>query len=103
FELRISFWHIRKRHIRCHPGAEFAFAIVQSNFDAENLFDAFTNGLDIARCELSVPRDLLNSPMKIFAGVGIDSYCDRLTQLNVAKPRFRNEHAHPKMLCEQER
>src|SRR6266404_1120765 len=79
----ISLRHIRKRHIRRHAGAEFAFAIVQPHLDAKDLLDAFADGLHIARRELSLAGDLLDHTRKILARIGVHADLDGLIELDV--------------------
>src|SRR5262249_10954807 len=92
---------IRKRHIRSHSRAQFAFAVIESHFDAEYLFDAFADGLDISRRKFGFSRDLFDGALVVFVGLGIDANLNGFTELDVTKPRFWNIDANPQMLGEQ--
>src|ERR1043165_9378476 len=68
FEFRISFWHIRKCHIRGHSSAKFAFVVIEAHLDAEDLLDTFANGLNIARSEFGFTGDLFDGALEVFVG-----------------------------------
>src|ERR1041385_4677524 len=96
-------WNVRKINVCRHAGAKAIIIIRQSDFDAEDLFDAVFDSLDIAWCELGLAIDLLDFTGKIFARKRIDTDPDLLAKLDFAEPGFRNVNAHPKMLGQQQR
>src|SRR3954469_18730706 len=95
---RLSLRCIRKCHIRRHARSEFSFAIVQPNFDAEDLLHALTDSLDVARRELSFPGDLFHRSRKVPIRIRIHSDFYSLAQLDMAEPWFGHVNAHPQML-----
>src|SRR5436190_21137893 len=57
---RRSSGHFRKSHVRGHPGAEFALAIIEPHYDAEDLLDPFAHCLHVAWRKLGGAADLLD-------------------------------------------
>ena len=57
-----------------HPGAHLALGVIESNFNAEDLFDSLTDCLNVARREFCLASDLFDDSPKIFAGLGIDAH-----------------------------
>src|SRR5712671_5311480 len=85
-------------NIRRHAGAQFTFAVIEANFDAEDLLHSLPDRLHVARGEFRIPRDLFDGSGKIPARIGIDAHLDGLGELQMAQPGFGDIHADPGVL-----
>src|SRR5436305_1073824 len=96
-------WDVWKINVGRHAGTKTIVIIRQSDFDAEDLFDAVFDSLHITRRKLGLAIDLLDSPWKIDMRKRIDTDADLLAKFDFAEPRFRHVNAHPKVLWQQQR
>lgn len=86
-----------------HAGAEVISVSGQADFDAEDLFDAVFDSLDVAGGELGDAGDLFDFALEIPVWKGIDADAGFVTDLEVAKPGFGNIDAQPEVRGEQKR
>ena len=92
---RTSFLRGGECHICRHAGAEIAVFIVEADFHAEDLLQAFPGGLHVARRELGGAADLLDVARKVPVGERIDSHANCQPDPDFSQPRFGHEDAHP--------
>ena len=72
---------IGERDIRRHPGAEPAFTVIEADLDAEDLLDALSHRLHVARGELGGAGNLLDHAREILSRLRIHAHGDLLAEL----------------------
>src|SRR5215472_4166819 len=79
-----------KFHVRGHPGEHAACRVVDADFYAEHLMDAFVAGLYVAGKEFGLLIDLLHFSLKDGIGKGIDADFRLLPEPDASELRLGN-------------
>src|SRR5215469_18512173 len=85
--------HRFKFYVRGHPGKHAARRVVDADFYAEDLMDAFLAGLYVARKEFGLLIDLLHFSLKNRVGKGIDTDFRLLSEPDSSELRLGNVDA----------
>src|SRR5438552_1125141 len=86
-----------------HAGEDAASRVVDANFHAEDLVDAFLPRLHVAREKFGLLVNLFHLPAKNGVGKGVDADFRPLAELNAAKLGFRNVNADIDLVLLKER